>query len=59
MRLLFIGDIVGKPGTSAIKEILPVLVSEYNVEFIIANAENAANGLGLTRKVALDFSILL
>jgi len=54
MRLLFIGDIVGKPGTSAIKEILPVLVSEYNVEFIIANAENAANGLGLTRKVALD-----
>jgi len=55
MRLLFIGDIVGKPGTSAIKEILPVLVSEYNVEFIIANAENAANGLGLTRKVALDF----
>lgn len=54
MRLLFIGDIVGKPGTSAVKEILPVLVSEYNAEFIIANAENAANGLGLTRKTALD-----
>ena len=54
MRLLFIGDIVGKPGTIAVKGILPALVSEYNPEFVIANAENAANGVGVTRKIALE-----
>lgn len=52
MRLLFIGDIVGKPGRQAIKALLPALVREYRVDVTIANAENAAAGKGLTKEIA-------
>lgn len=51
MNLLVIGDIVGRPGRQAIREFLPDLVRQYNIEFIIANAENASGGRGLTREV--------
>jgi len=52
MRLLFIGDIVGRPGRKAVKKFLPVLKEEYAPDFIIGNAENAAGGYGLTQKTA-------
>lgn len=52
MKILFIGDIVGSPGRDAIKQLLPGLKKEYALDFIIANAENAAGGSGITRKVA-------
>lgn len=52
MRILFIGDIVGSPGRQAIKDLLPGLVKEYKLQFVIANAENAAGGSGITAKVA-------
>jgi metallophosphoesterase (TIGR00282 family) len=52
MQILFIGDIVGKPGRQAVKELLPSLQQEYGFDFIIANAENASGGRGLTREVA-------
>ena len=52
MKILFIGDIVGSPGREAVKALLPGLKKEYDLKFVIANAENAAGGSGITRKVA-------
>jgi metallophosphoesterase (TIGR00282 family) len=52
MNILFIGDIVGSPGREAIARLLPGLKKEYNLQFVIANAENAAGGSGITQKVA-------
>jgi len=54
MRLLFIGDIVGKPGRLAMRELTPKLIAEHNVDFVIANCENAAAGFGVTRDVVED-----
>lgn len=51
MNILFIGDVVGSPGRAAIKELLPKIKKEYNIEFAVANIENAAGGAGLTPKV--------
>ena len=48
MRLLIIGDIVGRPGKHACSQIVPRLVREREVDAVIANAENAAAGSGLT-----------
>lgn len=52
MQILFIGDIVGKPGREAIRSILPDLQKEYGFDLVIANAENASGGRGLTKDVA-------
>jgi metallophosphoesterase (TIGR00282 family) len=52
MKLLFIGDIVGSPGREAVKALLPGLEKEFGLDFVIANAENAAGGSGITAKVA-------
>lgn len=52
MKILFIGDIVGSPGREAIEKLLPGLKKEYSLDFVIANAENAAGGSGITRRVA-------
>lgn len=51
MKVLFIGDIVGKPGRRALKEGLPDLINKLKVDFVIANVENAAGGFGVTRAV--------
>ncbi len=48
MRLLFIGDIVGSPGVTFLRRALPVLIARESIDVVIANAENAANGSGLT-----------
>jgi metallophosphoesterase (TIGR00282 family) len=48
MRILFIGDIVGRPGRQAVTEELPALVAGYAPELVVANAENAAAGFGIT-----------
>ncbi len=52
MRILVIGDIIGKPGRKAVKEILPGLCDEYNIDLVVGNGENAAGGLGLTPSTA-------
>ncbi len=52
MKILVIGDIFGRPGREAIRELLPGLVREHRADFVIANAENAAGGRGLTPKIA-------
>jgi metallophosphoesterase (TIGR00282 family) len=51
MKILFIGDIVGNPGRKAIKEGLPDLISKLKIDFVIANAENAAGGFGITESI--------
>ena len=51
MNLLFIGDIVGRPGRRALGALLPAVVKEEEVDFVIANAENAAGGMGITAEV--------
>ncbi len=48
MRILFFGDIVGKVGRRVIKDHLPSLKEQYKIDFIIANAENATHGKGLS-----------
>jgi metallophosphoesterase (TIGR00282 family) len=52
MRLLFIGDIVGRPGRQAVLRILPRWRAQYSPTFVLANAENAAGGTGLTPGIA-------
>lgn len=54
MRILFIGDIVGKPGRKAIAELLDDVIENYRVDFTIANGENAAGGMGITPDVAIE-----
>lgn len=54
MRLLMIGDIMGRPGRLAVKENLPGLISELKLDFIIANGENAAGGNGITKEIARE-----
>ncbi len=52
MRVAFIGDIVGRPGRDMIKKYLKEIKDEYEVDFTIANYENASHGFGLTTKNA-------
>jgi metallophosphoesterase (TIGR00282 family) len=52
MRILFIGDIFGRPGRTIVRERLPELVKQHNVDLIIANGENAAAGFGITGALA-------
>ncbi|MBI4338824.1 MAG: TIGR00282 family metallophosphoesterase [Chloroflexi bacterium] len=54
MRILMIGDIVGKPGRRAVQSLVPGLRSEHSVDLVIANGENAAGGFGITRETADD-----
>ena len=54
MKILFIGDIVGKPGRDVIEYLLPQLTKEFSLDFVIANAENAAGGSGITASVARE-----
>lgn len=53
-RLLFIGDIVGRPGRELVRRGLPPLVAHHNIDLVIANVENAAAGFGITPDVADD-----
>lgn len=51
MRILFIGDIVGANGRQVVADHLSTLVEEYNIDFVIANGENAAHGKGITKRI--------
>ncbi len=48
MRILHIGDIVGKPGRRIVRQMLPDLRAQEQIDFVVANGENAAGGTGLT-----------
>jgi 2',3'-cyclic-nucleotide 2'-phosphodiesterase len=52
MRVLFIGDVFGRPGREAITTLLPALRAELGIKVVVANCENAAGGKGLTPTIA-------
>ena len=54
MRVLFIGDIVGKPGRHAVAALVPPLRDELRLDVVVANGENAAAGRGITIKTAKE-----
>ncbi|MBU0495413.1 MAG: TIGR00282 family metallophosphoesterase [Chloroflexi bacterium] len=54
MRILMIGDVVGRPGRHAVAELLPRLRAAHHVDLVIANGENAAGGRGLTPETARE-----
>ena len=51
MKVLFIGDIIGKPGRDLLQKGLRALVEHYRVDLVVANAENSAGGFGVTKDV--------
>jgi metallophosphoesterase (TIGR00282 family) len=60
MRLLFIGDIVGRPGRELVRQGLQAIVEHHQIDLVIANAENAAAGFGITREIGdqlLDWGV--
>jgi metallophosphoesterase (TIGR00282 family) len=54
MRILFVGDVVGRPGRDAVAALLPTLRDELRVDLAIVNGENAAGGAGLTAEIARE-----
>jgi metallophosphoesterase (TIGR00282 family) len=48
VKVLFLGDIIGKPGRNTVNAILPQMIEEQNIDLVLANAENSAGGLGAT-----------
>jgi hypothetical protein len=51
IRLLFIGDIVGRPGRELVRQGLQAIVEYHQIDLVIANAENSAAGFGITREI--------
>lgn len=56
LNLLFIGDIVGRPGRRAVAELLPTLKKKHHLDLVIANGENLAHGSGLTASTVADMA---
>lgn len=54
MRLLFVGDIVGRAGRTIVQDKLPGLVEQYGIDFVIINGENSAAGFGITETILQD-----
>src|SRR5436305_10979866 len=54
MRILFIGDIVGRSGRAVVLERLPGLIRDWKLDFVAVNGENAAGGFGITEAIYRD-----
>jgi metallophosphoesterase (TIGR00282 family) len=54
IRVLFLGDIIGRPGRNALKRYLPAFIKKYSPALLVANAENAAGGIGITENVGQE-----
>ena len=54
MRILLVGDVVGRPGRRAVRALLPQVVAETGADLVVANGENAAGGFGLTRETTQE-----
>ena len=54
MNILVLGDIIGENSVKKVKEILPNAIKENNIDFVIANGENSADGMGITSKIFKD-----
>jgi metallophosphoesterase (TIGR00282 family) len=55
MRILFIGDVVGRSGRTIVVERLPKLVRDWKLDLVVANGENAAGGFGITEAIYREF----
>ncbi len=54
LKILFIGDIIGRPGRHLVRDALPRLIDQYMIDLVVANGENAAAGFGLTPDVVAE-----
>src|SRR6185369_5088067 len=54
MRVLFLGDVVGKPGRRAVVESMPHLIASESLDFVVANCENASGGVGVDPRAASE-----
>jgi hypothetical protein len=54
LKILAIGDVIGKPGRRAVKQFLPGLINEFDINFVVANGENSAHGIGITLNTARE-----
>jgi len=55
MRILFVGDVVGRSGRNVLLDRLPGLIAKWKLELVIVNGENAAGGFGITEAIYQDF----
>jgi metallophosphoesterase (TIGR00282 family) len=55
VRILFIGDILGRSGRTAVQDRLPGLITKWSLDFVVINGENAAGGFGITEAIYNDF----
>ena len=55
MRILFVGDVVGRSGRRALLDRLPALITQWRLDFVIVNGENAAGGFGITEAIYGEF----
>lgn len=58
LNVLFLGDIIGRPGRRAVTDLLPGLKREYGIGFTVANCENSAGGFGVTHKIVEELTAL-
>src|SRR5262245_41151396 len=54
VKLLFIGDVVGRPGRRAVQVLVPKLRERHGIRFVVANGENSAGGSGITPDTAQE-----
>jgi metallophosphoesterase (TIGR00282 family) len=58
VKLLFVGDVMGRPGRTALRNLLPRLVDRHLADYVVVNVENAAGGYGITPEVMAEFADL-
>lgn len=58
MRVLFVGDVIGKPGRSALEKRLVALIAEREVDYTVVNVENAAGGFGVTEEILTSLAAM-
>ena len=51
MKILFLGDVMGRSGRHSLRDHLPQAIKDHNIDFVIANGENAAGGFGITENI--------
>ena len=55
MRILFVGDVVGRSGRTAVAEHLPEMIRNWSLDLVVVNGENAAGGFGITEAIYQEF----
>jgi metallophosphoesterase (TIGR00282 family) len=58
MKLLFVGDLIGKPGRQAVQRLLPGLIDRHRADYVVVNVENAAGGFGVTPEIMAELAEL-